>query len=230
MNALPIKASVKSAACSQTCPAGPPGSPGLDGAKGDSGEKGDHGEKGVNGEKGDPGIHGQMGSKGDRGEKGECKVKNNPGWCYLDKFYLEAKAKKYTYFFEKVPSTSKHIIVIESSEGKKFTETLFLCSSICGRMFLPTSKKENDEIFSILGENNVKSTIRSAWIRISDEGTEGTWKDAENKMLVNFTNWASGQPNGKADSTEDYGMMITDGKWADTVPSTIRYLIICELR
>ena len=199
---------MKSAACSQTCPAGPPGPPGRDGAKGDSGEKGDPGINGTNG------IQGRMGSR-------------NPGWCYLDKFYLDAKLKKYTYFFEKLPSTSKHVIVIESSTTKKFSETLFLCGSICGRMFLPTSKKENDEVYSILGRNGVSS--KSAWLRVSDEGKENIWRDVESKVLVNFTNWNSGQPNGASDSDEDYVTISTDGKWWDSKPSSTQKTIICEL-
>ena len=217
IHSSPITASIKSTACSQTCPAGPPGPPGSDGAKGDPGRDGQIGPKG------DPGISGK---KGEAGEKGECKIRQNTDWCYLDKFYLEAKLKKYTYFFTKVPSTSKNIIVIESSTGKKYSETLFLCTTICGRMFLPTSKKENDDVYSILGRIGVSS--KSAWLRISDEGKEGSWRDVENNTLVNFTNWYSGQPNGKRDSNEDYAKLDTDGKWWDTTPTTSS-TIVCEL-
>ena len=219
MNVSPITASVKSAACSQTCPAGPPGPPGQDGAKGDPGRDGKLGPKG------DPGT---SGSKGERGETGECKIKQNPGWCYLDKFYKEAKLKKYTYFFEKIPSTSKNIIVIESlTYSKKLSETLFLCTSICGRMLLPISQKENDEVFSILGRIGVSSLY--AWIRISDVGKEGIWRDIENDAMVNFTNWHSGHPS-SSKSNYDYASMDSVGKWyAHTEENYKRTTIICEL-
>ena len=217
IHSSPITASVKSAACSQTCPAGPAGPPGIDGAKGDSGRDGQMGPKG------DPGI---SGTKGERGDKGDCKVKQNVGWCYLDKFYKEAKLKKYTYFFEKVPSTSKNIIVIESPSGKKHSESLFLCASICGRMLLPVSEKENDEVFSMLGTNGVTSF--HAFIRISDAGKEGVWRDVEHKAFVNYTNWSSGKPS-SSQSSYDYASLNSNGKWYAHSESDTRRTIICEL-
>ena len=207
MNVSPITASVKSAACSQTCPAGPPGPPGQDGAKGDSGEKGDPGINATSG------IQGRIGSR-------------NPGWCYLDKFYSDSKSKKYNYFFETLPSTSKNILVIELSTGKNYYDTLFFCMRFCGRMFLPTSQKENDELFSIWGRRGVSS--KEAWIRISDEGKENIWRDVGNKALVNFTNWNSGQPNGAHDTDEDYVRISNGGKWWDSTSSP-KSTVVCEL-
>lgn len=118
--------------------------------------------------------------------------------------------------------------MIESlSKAKKFSETLFLCTSICGRTLLPISQKENDEVFSILGRIGVSSLY--AWLRISDVGTEGIWRDIENDALVNFTNWYTGHPSGSK-SNYDYASMNTYGKWyAHPEESYTRSTIICEL-
>ena len=170
-------------------------------------------------QKGDPGISGA------KGEPGEYKIGQKSGWCYLDKFYMEAKTKKFTYFFEKLPSTSKNIGVIELPSGKNYFDTLFLCTSVCGRMFLPSSQKENDEIVSILGRNNM---LNSFWIRFSDAGREGSWRDIENNAIVNYTNWNSGQPS-SSKSTYDYTYMYqSSGKWRSTSDQSFS-AVICEL-
>lgn len=206
INPSPTTVSIKSVGCSKTCPAGPPGPPGLDGAKGD------------------PGI---SGTKGEPGEIGEYKNRQNPGWCFLDVFYTEAKLKKYTYFFDELPSTSKNIFVIESlSTHKKPSEALVLCTHVCGRLFLPTSQKETDEVTSILARNHIANP--RAWIRISDAGKKGIWRDIENKAKLNFTNWNSGEPASNQDY--QYAYIYTNGKWTARGESTKFPTIICELR
>ena len=205
---------------------GSPGRDGKDGSTGPAGEKGDRGLAGSPGQNGSRGPNGLPGQRGYRGEKGECITRQNPGWCYLDRFYQETKSKKYTYFFETLPSTKKHIIVIECpSNTKNFSQSIFLCSSLCGRMFLPSSQKENDEIVSILGRNNMPNNF---WIRFSDAGREGSWRDIENNAVVNYTNWNSGQPS-SSKSTYDYTYMYqSSGKWWSTSDQSFS-AVICEL-
>ena len=202
---------------------GPPGRNGYPGSNGRNGQKGDRGDgglSGITGPKGDQGLQGIP------GPKGQCITRETPGWCYLDRFYQETKSKKYTYFFETLPSTKKNIIVIECpSSQKTFSQSIFLCSSLCGRMFLPSSQKENDEIVSILGRNNM---LNSFWIRFSDAGREGSWRDIENNAIVNYTNWNSGQPS-SSKSTYDYTYMYqSSGKWRSTSDQSFS-AVICEL-
>ena len=201
---------------------GPPGQNGLPGSNGRNGQKGDRGDRGLSGSTGQKGDRGLQGIPG---LKGQCITRETPGWCYLDRFYQETKSKKYTYFFETLPSTKKNIIVIECpSSSKTFTQSIFLCSSLCGRMLLPSSKSENDEVFSILGRNNVKSNF---WIRFSDAGKEESWRDIENNAVVNFTNWKSNQPSASKDF--DYATFdLSLGKWYSN-PDTSRSVVVCEL-
>ena len=117
--------------------------------------------------------------------------------------------------------------MIESiSTHKKPFEALSLCTHVCGRLFLPTSQKETDEFTSILARNHIANP--RAWIRISDAGKKGIWRDIENKAKLNFTNWSSGEPASNQDY--QYAYMYPTGKWIARGESTKFPTIICELR
>jgi len=197
----------RSVRCAETCPAGPPGEPGEKGAKGDQGHIGY------------PGRHGEF-SDGSK-----------LGWCYLE---TQLRSLGYTYFLEKVTSTSKDIIVIKSPSTKVFYDSLFLCKSICGLLLKPESVEENDEILSILKRNGILSHY---FIRISDQdetsgkqrSKEGIWRDTIDNSLITFTHWEKGQPSA-ANSAYDFAYVYyPTGQWRDTVVSSSYAYIICEL-
>ena len=81
-------------------------------------------------------------------------------WCNLER-NLESDL----FILEKLVSTSKNIIFVDRYKG--FSDTLFLCKSICGRMFKPTSQYENDEVHSIMKRNGAQgSTHHSARVDV----------------------------------------------------------------
>ena len=91
-------------------------------------------------------------------------------------------------------------------------------------MFLPSSQKENDEVSSILRRNGVSG---AAWIRISDVYKEGVWIDIENNAPVNFTNWASDQPNTRYNY--DFAYISSNREWYAHERDAQFRNIICEL-
>ena len=133
-------------------------------------------------------------------------------WCNLER-NLESDL----FILEKLVSTSKKIIFVDRYKG--FFDTLFFCKSICGRMFIPISQNENDEVHSIMKRNG-------AWdffIRLTDSNKEGIWRDPETDEIANFTNWGYDES-----MSESYVLFSKkDGKWYETSDSSS--MVVCEL-
>ena len=158
----------------------------------------------------------------------EClEIKNYKynGWCDLEAHLSHDDYQR--HFFEILPSTSKKIIAIRhpsTSIGQSFHETFFFCKKICGKMVLPASQKESDELSTIS-----KKYLMHFWIRFSDADKEGQWRDFGNNSVVNFTNWEIKQP---ASEAHDFAYMnhYHDGKLTSSYKSN-QYIsaIVCEL-
>ena len=138
-------------------------------------------------------------------------------WCDL-----ESHLKPEQYFFETLPSTSKKLIVI--SLGKNFHDALFLCRKIGGRMVLPNTQTESNELGSISRRYH-----KSFGIRFSDVDREGYWRDFDNGATANFRNWASGQPSTGSSSYDFAWFSDYDGKMYAASRSTTYGNVICEL-
>ena len=155
---------------------------------------------------------------------------NTLGWCYLEHSLISGSAVYLPtipnrFVIEKLVTTSKDVIFIHSHESLGFDETLFLCKSICGRLFRPTSQNENDEIPLIM--KRIGATV-GFHIRLSDRDKEGNWQDPENNNVANFTNWASGQPSNFNHKYDYAWLRRSDGKWTDS-DSGMSSTIVCEL-
>ena len=66
------------------------------------------------------------------------------------------------------------------------------------------------------------------FIRLSDEETEGIWKDPDGKEILVFTNWAE-HPNGTYRHVSHHAIMDFDGNWLDTPQSFDANEVLCEL-
>ena len=98
-----------------------------------------------------------------------------------------------------------------------------ICESICGAMYFPSTLTENNEVQAII------KNYGYIWIRISDAEKEGTWKDPDNKEVLTFTNWDSGQPNNSGGDQHWGFMRSSDGEWGDADDSYALSYIVCEL-
>ena len=200
--------------------AGVNGIPGVIGLQGPAGKDGPPGVKGDAGEKGDVGRNGIKGSKGDRGEKGSKGESNGAAqkavlqWCNLE---------SHNVIGETVLSTKKNIIVLKPEDSKKFREAKTICESICGAMYFPLTLIENNEVTAIMK----KYGTSSIWIRLSDKEKEGVWKDPDNKEILTFTNWESGQPNNWR-GIQYWADMHSNGRWSDDTDTDSFSHIICE--
>ena len=203
--------------CAQTCPMGPPGPQGEKGDRGASGLTGPVGPPGEAGLTGFPGIKGDSGSKGDPGDPG-----NTRDWCNLSK--TDSKVGK--IIAKTFLSTSKNVIMLKPVKKKNFNEAQKLCKSICGSIYFPSSLAENNEVFEIA--RTAKTEHEDIWLRLSDEQTEGVWKDFESREDLTFTNWDKGQPNNYDGIQHRVLFIRNSGKWNDAVFSFLVTHVICE--
>ena len=125
-----------------------------------------------------------------------------------------------------VLSTKKNVIVLKPAGGKTWKQAKSICESICGALYFPSNLTENQEVNAIIKKSEIDNTI---WIRISDNGSEGIWKDPDNKEILTFTYWDSNQPNNN-NGEQHWGMMRMNGKWNDESDSFKLYFIACELK
>lgn len=92
------------------------------------------------------------------------------------------------------------------NEAYSWNEAEDLCESMGGHLATITSKKENDFIKTLLGENFY-------YIGANDKQTEGQWKWVTDEEF-SYTNWEEGQPD-NAFSNEHFLMIYPDGTWND---------------
>ena len=66
------------------------------------------------------------------------------------------------------------------------------------------------------------------FIRLSDEESEGIWRDPDGKENLTFTNWEE-RPNGRYRDVSDHAIMDYDGKWRDSTETyEASEFILCE--
>ena len=133
---------------------------------------------------------------------------------------------------QKTLQSSKRIVLIKRKVN--FYTAMRICQTIDGKIVLPVSSKENQEVIEFV-KGNIGDT--GFWLRISDEYEEGTWKDTlDQSELDGFTHWVGGEPNNSG-GVEHYGMVHTvywkntngAGSWNDYSGSKALH-ILCEFQ
>ena len=83
----------------------------------------------------------------------------------------------------------------------------------------PPTLEDDLKIDSIYDHYNYKTRdwIGWHWIRLSDEGTDGIWKDPDDKENLTFTNWREHRPIHY--SSKSHAVMLYGGKWYDLHPT-----------
>ena len=120
--------------------------------------------------------------------------------------------------------------MLKPDKKKNFNEAQKLCKSICGpncgSIYFPSSLAENNEVFGIA--RTTKMNEEDIWLRLSDEQTEGVWKDFESREDLSFKNWDKDQPNNNNRNQHRALFMGRYGKWNDANASYAVAHVICE--
>lgn len=105
-------------------------------------------------------------------------------------------------------------------------EARTLCSDLGGHLAIITSQEENNLVQSLVSKaiGTPLGQWYGAWIGCERRDTGWYWVD---DSKVNYTNWATGQPD-TAGGIECYGEMIVDGHWNDYPPSIKLDYFVCE--
>ena len=81
----------------------------------------------------------------------------------------------------------------------------------------------NDDAENTFLKNTVAGTGLSHFIGLNDAAVEGIFEWA-NGDAVTYTNWSPGEPNATS-SSEDYGLMLSNGLWDDGTSTASRYFL-----
>lgn len=105
-----------------------------------------------------------------------------------------------------------HSYYIYSDVANTWEEAQAYCEARGGHLAVINDDNENHMLFIFMQA----AGYNSAYFGLSDAAKEGTWTWV-NGESVNYTNWASGEPNSES-SNEDYAEFyykFSDGKWND---------------
>ena len=101
------------------------------------------------------------------------------GWCNLDNYEIAVQQRL---------NSSKDIIVVDEIDDNTYEKSKSVCEDICGRLYLPSTLKENDELESVLVGHlkNYGYWTNDVWLRMTYNETAGTWYDPDNKKDLTF--------------------------------------------
>ena len=108
-------------------------------------------------------------------------------WCNLDNYDIAVQQRL---------NSSKDIIVVDElfvAAGNTYEKAKSVCENICGRLYFPSTLKENDEVESFLnrwrGNRYRWPDFEKVWLRMTYNETVGTWYDPDNKEDLTFLNF-----------------------------------------
>ena len=150
-------------------------------------------------------------------------------WCYLDNYDVAVQQRL---------NSSKDIILVDEIDNKTYKQAKSVCENICGRLYLPSTLKENDEVESVLNSCLVNRRcgydIGNVWLRMTYNETVGIWYDPDNKEDLTFLNFHSSDVIRECSGNlEHHAVMnyINDGKWWSRTGTHLQYTsyVLCEL-
>ena len=139
-------------------------------------------------------------------------------WCNLDNYEISVEQRL---------NSSKDIIVVDEIDDNTYEKSKSVCENICGRLFLPSTLKENYEVQSVIDRRvncyiDGHYKIGYIWLRMAYNETLGTWYDPDNKEDLTFLNFhpydeirdCTVNRNCVTENTkEHHAVMYHDGEW-----------------
>ena len=119
-------------------------------------------------------------------------------------------------------NSSKDIIVVDEIDDHTYETAKSVCENICGRLYFPSTLKDNFEVYSILDRVNGRYKSGYIWLRMTYNETVETWYDPDNKEDLTFLKF---HPNDKiydctgkwyceeGGAKEHHAVMDNNGKW-----------------
>ena len=105
-------------------------------------------------------------------------------WCNLDNYDVAVQQRL---------NSSKEIIVVDEIDSNTYEKAKSVCENICGRLYFPSTLKENNEVESFLnrwrGNRYRWFDFENVWLRMTYNETVGTWYDPDNKEDLTFLNF-----------------------------------------
>jgi len=125
----------------------------------------------------------------------------------------------------------------EGSADNKYEEAKIVCENHCGRLYFPSTLKENDEVESILFRCRFYRCIYdvgNVWLRMTYNETVGTWYDPDNSKDLTFLNFHHTDVIREcAGSMEHHAVMDigNDGQWWSRagIQNSYSPYVLCEL-
>ena len=128
-------------------------------------------------------------------------------WCNLDNYEINVQKRL---------NSSKEIIVVAAIDDNTYEKAKSVCEDICGRLYFPSTLKENDEVESVLVHHlkNYGYNTNNVWLRMTYNETAETWYDPDNKEDLTFLNFdESDKILDLIFAKQHYAKMDYDGQW-----------------
>ena len=140
-------------------------------------------------------------------------------WCNLDNYDVAVQQRL---------DSSKDIIVVAEIDDITYEKAKSVCENICGRLYLPSTLKENDEVESVL-VGHLKS-YGNVWLRMTYNETVRTWYDPDNKEGLSFLNFDPCDNINSTYTREHHAMLDWMGDWWSKAGNMYHsQFVLCEL-
>ena len=149
-------------------------------------------------------------------------------WCNLDNYEVAVQHRL---------NSSKDIIAVDEIDENTYEKAKSVCEDICGRLYFPSTLKENGQVQSVLNRcinghcGFGHYGFYSVWLRMTYNETAGLWYDPDNKEDLTFLNFDHHDKiHSSAFTKEHHAVMSFDGDWWSKADNYdyVSY-VLCEL-